>query len=146
VAIPDTAPAVQDVTMQTADDRPAPIRLLVVDRDDRVRESLERLVCIGDRIEVAASAADPVTAIELAIAFRPDVAMLDPRLPDIDEGLDLIRQLRTVVPGTRILVCCSGDSLDRPELTQAADAVIRKTYRCGDLVAAVTDAAGREPR
>lgn len=132
--------------MPTSDDRLASIRLLVVDPDDRVRESLERLVCIGGRIQVAGSAADPGAAIDLAIAARPDVAMLDPRLPDVDDGLDLIRRLRAVVPQIRILVCCDPGSLTRPELADAADATIRKTYRCGDLVAAVTAAASLESR
>ena len=64
-----------------------PLRVLVVDADDRVRESLAGLLAIGDRVLVVGSAGQAATALALVREHRPDVVVVDPRLPEVDGGL-----------------------------------------------------------
>ena len=93
-----------------------PLRVLVVDADDRVRESLTGL---------------------LAIDYRPDVVILDPRLPEVDTGMALIARLRSSLPAVRILVMSWSDTLEAAVIESGADGFVRKTFRPSELVAAV---------
>jgi two-component system, NarL family, response regulator DevR len=127
--------------MQSDRGSPAPLRAVIVDADDRVRESLARLVCIGDRIEVVGSAGQAGAALDLVTVAAPDIVIVDPRLPDVDGGLTLIRRLRVVAPGVRILVMSGSDASGEPDLVRSADGFVRKTYRPSDLVAAIVAAA-----
>ncbi len=114
-----------------------PLRILVVDGDDRVRESLTRLLAIGDRVLVVGSCGQPGTALELVTDFRPDVVIVDPRLPEVDGGLRLIAELRTKCPDVRILAMSSSDAHERPALDGGAHGFIRKTFRPTELIAAI---------
>ena len=112
---------------------PAPLRVLLVDSDDRVRESLAGLLRIGRRCLVIGAAGTADLAIQLASETRPDVVVVDPRLPEID-GAALIAKLRSVAPNTRVLVLDWSDSADR---TSGADGYARKTFRPHELIDAV---------
>ena len=118
-----------------------PLRVVVVDADDRVRESLAGLLCIGDRLEVVGSAGQSGSAIDIVMSTQPDIVVLDPRLPEVDAGLTLIRRLRDAAPGVRILVMGGTDIFEGADLVRSADGFVRKTYRPSDLVAAVIAAA-----
>lgn len=119
---------------------PAPLRVVVVDADDRVRESLSRLLCIGDRIEVVGNAGQIESALALILATEPDVVVVDPRLPEVDGGLAFIQRLRAVAPGVRILVMSGSDTPQLSDLTETADGVVRKTFRASDLLSAILGA------
>jgi two-component system NarL family response regulator/two-component system response regulator DevR len=119
-----------------------PLRVLVVDADDRVRESLTGLLAIGGRCMVVASAGQVGPALELAIDHQPDVVILDPRLPEVDGGMALIARLRAQLPNVRILAMSWSDTLEAGVLESGADGFVRKTFRPTELVAAVI-AAGR---
>jgi DNA-binding NarL/FixJ family response regulator len=119
---------------------PAPLRVLVVDPDDRVRESLAGLLRIGDRCVVIGMTGTADTAVLLAADTAPDVVVIDPRLPGGD-GPALIARLRTAAPDTRVLVLNWSDSAD---LTSGADAYARKTFRPRELIDAVI-AATQQP-
>jgi DNA-binding NarL/FixJ family response regulator len=118
-----------------------PLRVVVVDADDRVRESLTGLLCIGDRLEVVGSAGQSETALDVVLATHPDIVVVDPRLPELDEGLSFIGRLRALAPGVRVLMISGSEACDRADLMQAADGCVRKTFRPSDLVAAVIAAA-----
>ena len=120
----------------------APLRVLVVDADDRVRESLTGLLGIGQRLIVIGGAGSVGPALELVASAGPDVVVVDPRLPEIDDGLDFIHRLRAVAPSVRIVVMGSFDGHDQGSLAAASDAFVRKTFRPTELVAAI-EAAGR---
>jgi two-component system, NarL family, response regulator DevR len=127
--------------MQPEPGRPAPLRVVVVDADDRVRESLAGLLCIGDRLCVVGSAGATGPAIDLVTATKPDIVVIDPRLPEVDGGLTLIRRIRVVAPAVRILVMSGASAGDQADLARSADGFVRKTFRPRDLVAAVIAAA-----
>src|SRR5215208_1534325 len=110
-----------------------PLRVLLVDPDDRVRESLAGLLCIGHRCVVIGAAGTVDAALVLAAQSTPDVIVVDPRLPGQD-GTDLIAQLRTAAPTSRVLVLAWSDSADQ---VTGADAYVRKTFRPHELIDAV---------
>jgi DNA-binding NarL/FixJ family response regulator len=117
-----------------------PLRVVVVDADDRVRESLSRLLCIGDRVEVVGSAGRTESALDLVMATRPDVVVVDPRLPEVDGGLAFIRRLRAVAPDVRVLVMSGSDTPQLVDLANSCDGVVRKTFRASDLLTAILGA------
>lgn len=119
-----------------------PLRVLVVDADDRVRESLTGLLGIGRRLVVVGGAGRPGPALDLVATSRPDVVVVDPRLPEIDGGLEFIGRLRTLAPNVRVVVMGSFDGPDQGSLAAASDACVRKTFRPTELQSAI-EAAGR---
>ena len=126
--------------MQTQPGTPEHLRVVVIDADERVRESLVGLLCIGDRLKVVGDAGQPGPAFDIVLATDPDIVVIDPRLPEMDGGLSLISRVRAAAPRVRILVMCS-DTVDGTDIARAADGLIRKTFRPSDLVAAVCAAA-----
>ena len=118
-----------------------PIRVLVVDADDRVRESLTGLLAIGGRCTVVASAGLAGPAFDLAIDSEPDVVIVDPRLPEVDGGMAFIARLRAHLPTVRILAMSWSDSLESAVIESGADGFVRKTFRPSELVAAVLSAS-----
>ena len=118
-----------------------PLRVLVVDADDRVRESLAGLLAIGGKVIVVGTAGQPGPALTLALETHPDVVILDPRLPEVDDGIAFMGGLRAIVPGVRILAMSWSETLEDAALRGAADGFVRKTFRPSELIAAIVMAA-----
>lgn len=72
--------------------QPAPIRVLIADDQDIVRAGLRMILDAQPGIEVAGEAADGREAVALARRIRPDVCLLDIRMPGVD-GIEATRQL-----------------------------------------------------
>lgn len=81
-----------------------PLRVVVVDADHRVRDSLSGLLAIGDELEVVGETGHAGTAFDLCHDLSPDVVVIDPRLPDLDDGVALVREVRARCPDTIVLV------------------------------------------
>lgn len=120
---------------------PGPLRVLVVDSDDRIRESLSRLLPIGGRCVVVGAAAQSDRAIALAELTVPDVVLVDCRVPGLSAGRGFADQLRNVAPDARIVVLTMSDVTDGRTALPGADAYIRKTFRPQELIDAVVNAA-----
>lgn len=120
----------------------ARLRVLVVDADDRTRESLSGLLAIGDKVDVVGAAGSAEVALGLVTSLRPDVVIVDPRLPEVDGGIAFIGRLRDAAPGVRILAMSWSDALERAALSGGADAFVRKTFRSHELIAAIVATAG----
>ena len=120
-----------------------PLRVLVVDADDRVCESLAGLLGIGERLVVVGGAGRPGPALELVASTKPDIVVVDPRLPDVDDGLAFIGRLRVDAPAIKVVVMGSFAGADQTSLAAAADGFVRKTFRPTELVAAIEAAGGR---
>ena len=81
----------------------APIRVLVADDQRTVRDGLTMLVGLIDGVEVVGAARDGVEAVELARTERPDVVLMDLRMPRMD-GAEATRHIRAELPNTQVLV------------------------------------------
>ena len=105
--------------------RPADhVRVVLIDADDRVRESLCGLLCIGDRLEVVGSTGELGQAVDLVRATQPDVVLIDPRLTDVDDGVSFIERIRAAAPGVHVLVLTAaepaGEVAGQPDVAAAA--------------------------
>ncbi|SHE67563.1 two component transcriptional regulator, LuxR family [Streptoalloteichus hindustanus] len=121
------------------------MRVLLVDDHEVVRRGLRDLLAVEDDIEVVAEAGSVDEALVMAGARRPDVAVVDVRLPDGD-GVSLCRRLRDLPEPPRCLVLTAFD--DEQALVGAilagAAGYLLKQVRGQDLVTAVREvAAGR---
>lgn len=88
---------------------PASIRLLVVDDHPVVRAGLEGMLSRQPDFEVVGEAADGREAIELAGRLRPDVVLMDLRMPEM-EGVAAIEEIKVQRPETHVLVLTTYDS------------------------------------
>ena len=79
------------------------IRVLIADDQPVVRDGLAMLLGLIDDVEVVATAADGVEAVERARAERPDIVLMDLRMPRL-EGTEATRQILASLPETRVLV------------------------------------------
>ena len=79
------------------------IRLLLADDHTVVRESLVAALRAAGDCLVVAEAGDGVSAIELALSTRPDVAIVDISMPGLN-GIEVVRRLTEELPKTRVLV------------------------------------------
>ncbi len=121
------------------------ISVFLLDDHELVRRGLKDLLAAEPDIDVIGEAATAAAALSRIPALRPDVAVLDVRLPDGD-GVSVCREIRSRVPGTACLMLTSfGDdqALVGAIMAGAAGYVLKQT--CGsDLVSAVrTVAAGQ---
>jgi DNA-binding NarL/FixJ family response regulator len=79
------------------------VRVLVADDQTVVREGLVMLLGLSPGVEVVAAAADGDAAVTLAQQHRPDVVLMDLRMPRCD-GVAATRRILAELPGTRVIV------------------------------------------
>jgi DNA-binding NarL/FixJ family response regulator len=84
-------------------------RVLVVDDHPVVARGLAALFAGADWVSAIDVVGTVAGAVEQATRHRPTLAVVDVRLPDGD-GLDLVRRLRSLAPGCRVLVLTMDDS------------------------------------
>lgn len=87
----------------------SPVRLLVADDHPVVRDGIVGMVSSDPDIEVVAEASNGSEAVGLARALKPDVVLMDLRMPDTD-GVTAIRELRRLGVPARIVVLTTYDS------------------------------------
>ena len=81
---------------------PKPVRVLLADDQRLVRESLGTLLGLLPGIDLIASASDGEEAVALAEEHRPDVVLMDLRMPRVD-GIEATRRLREREPNVRVI-------------------------------------------
>jgi DNA-binding NarL/FixJ family response regulator len=84
------------------------IRVLIADDHAVVRAGLRSMVA-GSDIEIVAEAWDGTQALALAIERRPDLVLLDVRMPDVD-GITCLGRLRTELPDMPVLMFSAYDN------------------------------------
>jgi DNA-binding NarL/FixJ family response regulator len=98
----------------------APITVLVADDQSIVRDGLVTVLSLLDDVDVVGSAANGRQALELSRRLRPDVVLMDLRMPELD-GADATAALLAELPSTAVLVLT----------TYADDASISRALRAG---------------
>jgi DNA-binding NarL/FixJ family response regulator len=78
-------------------------RILIADDHVLVREGLRRVLAIQPNWEICAEAVDGLDAVEQARQQRPDIAILDYSMPNLN-GLEATRRIRQTLPGTEVLL------------------------------------------
>lgn len=86
----------------------SPVRVLVVDDQVYVREGLKTLLEIEDAVEVVGEAGDGVEALEQVALLKPDVVLVDARMPKMD-GVILVDRLSRDYPSTHALILTTFD-------------------------------------
>src|SRR3954451_22904416 len=94
--------------MSNKNDRPQPIRVLVVDDQQIIQEGLSAILNYQEGIEVIGVANNGQIALEEAIRLQPDVILMDVRMPVMD-GVAATAQLHLQLPTSRILMLTTFD-------------------------------------
>ncbi len=114
------------------------IRVLIADDQRLVREGFQVLFSRAKDIEVVGEARDGVKAVEMAATLKPDVVLMDIRMPRLN-GLDAARQI--VAQGGNVRVLMVAMQCDDDSVRQAAEwgawGFCAKSEAYTDLVAAV---------
>ncbi|HEX8627512.1 MAG TPA: response regulator transcription factor [Catenuloplanes sp.] len=119
------------------------IRIAVADDQELVRAGFEMILAAQPDLEIVGLAADGAEAITLAGAVRPDVLLLDIRMPRLD-GLAALPLILAASPGTKVLMLTTFD-LDEyvyDALRGGASGFLLKDVRRDRLVEAVRVVAG----
>jgi DNA-binding NarL/FixJ family response regulator len=121
-----------------------PIRLVLVEDNDVFREALELLFGLRSDVEIVGTAADGIEAVELCRRLRPDVVLLDYRLPVLD-GVQAARAIRDTSPRTAVVCLTASANARETEALYEAGAVecLTKDRELDEIVAAVQHVAGR---
>ncbi|CDR04219.1 response regulator [Streptomyces iranensis] len=119
-----------------------PTRVFVLDDHEVVRRGLHDLLDAEPDIEVVGDAGTVDHAMARGPALRPDVAILDVRLPDGD-GITVCRELRSRMPGLACLMLTSFDDDDAllDAIMAGAAGYVLKQIKGSDLVSAVRTVA-----
>ena len=125
---------------------PLTARVLIADDHPIVRDGVRRVLEARPDFTVVAEAADGATAVELAVAERVDLAILDVAMPGAS-GLEAARQLADRQPSTRTLMLSMYDDEEYlfEALAAAASGYVLKTSVDRDLVEACRSALRGEP-
>ena len=120
-----------------------PLRLLVVDDHEVVRQGLVSLLERREGFQVVAQAGTVAEAIEAAHKYQPDLIVMDVRLPD-GSGIEACREIRSEQPQTRVVILTSYPDEEAvfASIVAGASGYLLKQIRGRDLVAAL-EAVGR---
>ena len=114
------------------------IRVIVADDHPVVRAGLAAVITEQDDLELVAEAENGATAVALFREHRPDVALMDLRMPVMD-GVEAIREITTEFPDARILALTTyeGDADIRRALEAGASGYLLKDMLLTEVLTAV---------
>lgn len=115
-----------------------PLRLLVVDDHEVVRQGLVALLDRRETFQVVAEAGTVAEAIDAARRFKPDIVIMDVRLPD-GSGVEACREIRAEFPATRVVMLTSypDEEAVLSAIVAGAAGYLLKQIRARDLIAAL---------
>jgi DNA-binding NarL/FixJ family response regulator len=122
---------------------PRPLRLLVVDDHEVVRQGLVAMLDRHGEFQVVAQAGTSAEALSQARLHQPDLVVMDVRLPD-GSGIEACRDIRAQLPATRVVMLTSypDEEAVLSAIIAGASGYLLKQIRGRDLVAAL-EAVGR---
>jgi DNA-binding NarL/FixJ family response regulator len=118
------------------------IRVFLLDDHEVVRRGVHELLSLETDIEVVGEAGTAAEALARIPATRPDVAVLDVRLPD-GSGVEVCREIRSRLPDVKCLMLTSfpDDEALFDAIMAGASGYVLKAIRGTDLLSAVKDVA-----
>lgn len=121
------------------------IRVLLVDDHPLVRRSIRALLESSGKIKVVAEAADGAEAVEQAAQLKPDVVVMDVKMPRMD-GLQATRAMRAQAPGMRVVLLSmySATDLDESVFKAGATAFVPKQVAATELLPAIRAAVAEK--
>jgi RNA polymerase sigma factor (sigma-70 family) len=122
----------------------APVRVLLVDDDDLMRAGLEAVLSSDATVDVVGEASDGRRALEQMRAHRPDVVLMDVRMPELD-GIAATREVVAAFPGAKVVILTTFEQDDYifGALNAGASGFLLKRTSPEELIAAIhTVAAG----
>lgn len=117
------------------------IKLLIVDDQTLMRDGLKTILEIEDNMEVVATAKNGQEAIEACREFRPDLVLMDIRMPGMD-GVESTKIIKELYPEIVILILTTfnEDNYIIDALAYGASGYILKDIDGDDLIKAINDA------
>ncbi|MGH7776222.1 MAG: response regulator transcription factor [Candidatus Dormibacterales bacterium] len=117
-----------------------PLRVVLVDDHELVRDGLRFFLGQAGGIEVVGEAASPADAVRETERTRPDVVVMDVRLAG-GSGIEATREIRGRVPETKVLMLTSfaDDEALLASVLAGASGYVPKRFRTGELVRAIRD-------
>lgn len=85
------------------------IRVLICDDQHMVVAGLQAILSTVDQIDVVATAQDGAEAIEMVATAKPDVVLMDIKMPRVN-GVQATREIRSKYPGVRVLILTTFDA------------------------------------
>ncbi|HUJ55040.1 MAG TPA: response regulator transcription factor [Gaiellaceae bacterium] len=119
-----------------------PVRIVLVEDNEVFREALELLLGMRDDVDIVASVGDGSAAVAAAQEHRPDVVLMDYRLPGLD-GVQATEALAAAVPGVAVVgLTASANEREREALLGAgAVSCLTKDQELDEIIAAIRQAA-----
>ncbi|WP_035854990.1 response regulator [Cryptosporangium arvum] len=121
------------------------IRIVLVDDQDLVRAGLRALLTHDDDLTVVGEAADGASGVEVVRRLRPDVVLMDVRMPGVD-GVAATARITAELPAVRVVVLTTFDTDEHlfDALRAGASGFLLKDIRPGPLREAVRTVAAGE--
>jgi len=118
------------------------VRIVLVEDNEVFRDALELLLWMRGDVENVASVGDGLAAVAAAKEHRPDVVLMDYRMPALD-GIQATALIVDEVPGVAVVaLTASADAAERDALVEAgAVACLMKDQELDEIVAAILQAA-----
>jgi DNA-binding NarL/FixJ family response regulator len=115
-----------------------PVRVLLVDDDDLMRAGLRSVLSSDDGIEVVGEAGDGRAALDEVRKLRPDLVLMDIRMPELD-GISATRELLAAEPELKVVVLTTFEEDDYifEALSAGASGFLLKRTKPEELIAAI---------
>ena len=119
-----------------------PVHVLIVDDDDLMRAGLKAVLSSDETIDVVGEASNGRTAVQRVLELRPDVVLMDVRMPDLD-GISATRKVVAASPEAKVVILTTFEQDDYifGALNAGASGFLLKRTSPEELLAAIHSVA-----